>query len=242
VARLYVPPEQLNGETLELRGDGHRYLTRVLRLRAGDAVALFDGVDNEIAARIVETGSHATRLTLGPRRRLTRPPAEITLMQGIPRGERMDLVVQKTTELGVRRIVPVISARTVAPPGAEGRTRRWRTIIQEAARQCGRADLPVLEAPLPFADALAASSAEVAARFIVWEGAQGAPLRRALREGDPRIILLVGPEGGFSEAEAAAARTAGFQAVGLGPLILRTETAAIVAVALAQAATGGLDS
>ena len=241
MARLFVPPDRLTGDTLELTGDGHRYLTRVLRLRPGDALTLFDGADNEIAARIVASSSQATQLALGERRRLTRTQPRITLLQAIPRGERMDLLVQKATELGVQRILPVISARTVVQPGGEGRLRRWRTIAQEAARQCGRADLPVIDAPLPYAEALAAVASEPAARFIVWEAAKGAPLRRALTEQDRTIALLVGPEGGLSEEEAAAAQAAGWKAVGLGPLILRSETAAIVAIALAQAATGGLD-
>jgi 16S rRNA (uracil1498-N3)-methyltransferase len=241
VARLFVPPDQLTGDALELQGDAHRYLTRVLRLRAGDPVTLFDGADQEIEARILDSGPRATRLALGARRRLTRARARITLVQAIPRGERMDLVVQKATELGVSRIVPVLSARTVAQPAAEGRPRRWRTIAQEAARQCGRADLPAIDPPQPLAPALAALATEVATRLMVWEGAAGAPLRHALPANGAGCILLVGPEGGFADAEVAAAQAAGFQPVGLGPLILRSETAAIVALALAQAAAGGLD-
>ena len=243
MARLFVPPDQLAGPTLELRGDAHRYLTRVLRLRAGDAVTLFDGVAHEIAARIVETSGHVTRLALGARRPLTRAGARITLLQAIPRGERMDLVVQKATELGVHRILPVLSARTVVQPGAEGRMRRWRTIAQEAARQCGRADLPdpgrapaATRRPWP-PWPTAPPPASLSGR-----PAQGAPLRRALRADEPALALLVGPEGGFSDQEVAAAQAAGLKPVGLGPLILRSETAAIVALALATAATGGLDS
>ena len=242
MARLFVPPERLTGDTLELQGDAHRYLTRVLRLRPGDTLTLFDGADHEIAARIVASGSHGTQLALGERHRLTRTQPRITLLQAVPRGERMDLVVQKTTELGVHRILPVITARTVVQPGGENRLRRWRTIAQEAARQCGRADLPAIDAPLPYPEALAAMAPDPAARFIVWEAAKGVPLRRALTEQDRTIALLVGPEGGFTEDEATAAQAAGWKPAGLGPLILRSETAAIVAVALAQAATGGLDS
>jgi 16S rRNA (uracil1498-N3)-methyltransferase len=241
VARLFVPPDQLTGDALELQGDAHRYLTRVLRLRAGDPVTVFDGADQEIEARILDSGPRATRLALGARRRLARARAHITLVQAIPRGERMDLVVQKATELGVARIVPVLSTRTVAQPAGESRPRRWRTIAQEAARQCGRADLPTIDPPGPLAAALASLAAETATRLIVWEQATSTPLRRALPTDGSRTILLVGPEGGFAEEEVAGAQTAGFQPVGLGPLILRSETAAIVALALAQAAAGGLD-
>ena len=242
MARLFVPPDQLTAETLELKGDAHRYLTRVLRLRVGDSVTLFDGEDGEIPAQIVESGTRSARLSLGPRRRVVRTRPRITLVQAVPRGERMDLVVQKATELGVYRIVPVLSARTVAQPDPEGRPRRWRTIAQEAARQCGRADLPIIDPPQALAAALAAVAPEPSRRFIVWENAQGSPLRRALEgSADQPVTLLVGPEGGFTDPEAVAAQSAGFAPVGLGPLILRSETAAIVAVALAQAAAGGLD-
>jgi 16S rRNA (uracil1498-N3)-methyltransferase len=241
VARLFVPPEQLAGTTLELQGDAHRYLTRVLRLRSGDTVTLFDGTEGEVDARIAEVGTRSTRVMLGERRRVTRRRSAITLIQSIPRGEKMDFVVQKATELGAHRIVPVFSARTVAQPGGESRLRRWHTITQEAARQCGRADLPLLDPPRPLPDALAWAAAEPATRLIVWERAQSAPLRGALTGDEPAVILLVGPEGGFTNEEATAAQTAGFRPVGLGPLILRSETAALAALTLTQAAIGGLD-
>jgi 16S rRNA (uracil1498-N3)-methyltransferase len=241
MARLFVPPEQLGSDTVELLGDAHRYLTRVLRLGPGDPVTLFDGADMEIDARIVGAGPRSTRLALGQRRRVTRSGSQITLLQAMPRGERMDLLVQKATELGVARIVPLTSARTVAQPGAEGRPRRWRTIAEEAARQCGRADVPLIDPVGPLGLALQAAAPAPAVKFIVWEGARDRSLRRALQGNEPQLIVLVGPEGGFTDEEVAAAREAGFQPVGLGPLILRSETAALVAVAICQAATGGLD-
>ena len=241
MARLFVPPEQLAGPTLELQGDAHRYLTRVLRLRSGDAVTLFDGAEGEVDARILEVGTRSTRVALGDRRQVVRRRSAITLVQSIPRGEKMDLVVQKATELGAHRIVPVWSARTVAQPSGESRIRRWRTITQEAARQCGRADLPLLDQPRPLPEALAWAAAEPATRLIVWERARSAPFRHALTGNEPAVILLVGPEGGFTDDEATAAQTAGFRPVGLGPLILRSETAALVALALTQSATGALD-
>jgi 16S rRNA (uracil1498-N3)-methyltransferase len=241
VARLFVPPEQLSGDTVELTGDAHRYLTRVLRLRAGDAVTLFDGGEREIDARLIEAGTRSSRLALGERRQVPRRRAEITLIQSIPRGEKMDLVVQKATELGAGRIVPVLSARTVAQPSGESRLRRWRTIAQEAARQCGRTDLPEIDPLRPLAEALGWASSVQATRLIVWERTQYAPLRRALEGSETKVILLVGPEGGFTDEEANAAQTAGFRPVGLGPLILRSETAALVALTLTQAALGSLD-
>jgi 16S rRNA (uracil1498-N3)-methyltransferase len=139
--RLYVPPERLTGTQLELDGEPYRHLVRVLRAAPGDAVVLFDGLGHEIAAQVVAIGARAVTLTLGPRRPLPAPAVAITLLQGVPRGERMDLLVQKTTELGVARIVPVLAERCVARPPRE-RSSRWQTIAEEAARQCGRADVP----------------------------------------------------------------------------------------------------
>jgi 16S rRNA (uracil1498-N3)-methyltransferase len=164
----------------------------------------------------------------------------ITLIQAVPRGDRMDLVLQKTTELGVARIVPVLTSRSVARPPAD-RARRWQTIAAEAARQSGRADVPSVGAPLPLAEALPLA-APCARRFALWEEERERPLRRALGDAPgPTLALLVGPEGGLAPAEVEQARAAGFVTVGLGPRILRVETAAIVAVALVQAAAGALD-
>jgi 16S rRNA (uracil1498-N3)-methyltransferase len=239
--RVFVPPDQLRGEAVTLEGERHRYLARVLRLGPGDPLVIFDGAGMEIEARVSETGPRTTTLALGARRSAPAPQVAITLLQAVAKGERMDLVVQKATELGVTRIVPVLSARSVARPGAEGRHRRWNTIAQEAARQCGRADVPAVEVPCPLAEALAEASAREATRLVLWEGSSGAPLRRALGGSERAVILLVGPEGGLASDEVEAAGAAGFRPVGLGPRILRTETAALVALALVQAALGGLD-
>jgi 16S rRNA (uracil1498-N3)-methyltransferase len=156
----------------------------------------------------------------------------------------MDLIVQKTTELGVAHIVPVLSQHGMSKP-PPGRARRWQTIAEEAARQSGRADVPTVEEPLALPAALAkltpTEDASSDARFMLWEGEREQSLHRMLAAPRERIVLLVGPEGGFAAAEVAACTQAGFRSVGLGPRILRTETAAIVAVALAQAAAGGLD-
>jgi 16S rRNA (uracil1498-N3)-methyltransferase len=250
MARLFVAPERLGGETVALDDEPHRYLSRVLRLQAGDAVTVFDGEGHEIAAVIESSDARVTVLRLGERRDAARLGRPVILLQAIPKGERMDLLVQKTTELGVARICPVVSARTVvqavrAKPGAAGgsgdnRLRRWRLIAQEAARQCGRADLPIVDEPRSLDEALALTPPDCV-RFMAWEEDRAQPLRRALGGDEPAVALLIGAEGGFTAAEAETAARAGFTAVGLGPRILRSETAAIVAVALVQAALGSLD-
>jgi len=247
--RLFVPGDQWVESRAVVQGDAHRHLTRVLRARPGDPLTLFDGQGGEVDAVIESVERDRTTLSLGARR--TAAPAagaRIVLLQSLARGERMDWIVQKTTELGVARIVPVAAERSVArltTAEAPARRARWEKIAREAARQCGRADVPGVADPIPLTEALAHSHAELAATggagFALWEGSRGRPLRAALADARPDITLLIGPEGGLTAAEVAAAEAATFQISGLGPRILRVETAAMVAVALAQAAAGGLD-
>jgi 16S rRNA (uracil1498-N3)-methyltransferase len=238
--RLFVAAERLAGPRLTIDGDDHRYVARVLRARPGDRLALFDGAGTEIDAEVTRVGPRDAELALGARREVPSGAAAVavTLLVAVPRGERMDLLAQKTTELGVARIVPVLAGRSVARPEEKART-RWEKIAREAARQCGRADVPRVDAPVALAAALA--DAELPAlRLALWEGEHGRPMRAALGKSDATAVL-VGPEGGFAPEEIEAARAAGFAPVGLGPRILRVETAAIVAVTLIQAAAGGLD-
>ena len=245
--RLYVSPENLQATRATLDADAHRHLIKVLRLAPGASIRVFDGAGMEIEARIEEVGRASVEISLGTRRHIPAPACDITLLQCLPRGERMDLIVQKTTELGIARVVPVRSERGMANPSAHQR-RRWQTIAEEAARQSGRADVPEVEECLALgaalesaADTTTATSASMkAARLALWEGERTQSLSRALAAGPRTVVLLVGPEGGFSPEEVAQTTRAGFELVGLGPRILRAETAAIVAVALAQSAAGGL--
>jgi len=236
--RLFVPPERLGGGRVIIAGDDHRHLARVLRAQPGTSVTLFDGVGGEIDARVLRVARDETELELGARRE---PPAAavapLTLLTAVPRGGRMDLLVQKTCELGVARIVPVTTERSVVRP-EPGRSARWEKIAREAARQCGRADVPVVAAATALAAALAAPELP-SRRLVLWEQQRGRPLRAALGTPEPTAVL-VGPEGGFAPTEIAAAEAAGFVPVALGPRILRVETAAIVAVALVAEAYGDL--
>ncbi|HEY2901806.1 MAG TPA: 16S rRNA (uracil(1498)-N(3))-methyltransferase [Polyangia bacterium] len=240
--RVFVAPEKLGGARVVLDGEAHHHLSRVLRARAGDQVIVFDGQGTEIDAQVTSTDAKTTELRLGDRRAsAVAPSVRITLLQALARGEKMDWIIQKTCELGVARVVPVLTGRTVAPPAqAAARQQRWQRIAREAARQCGRADVPAIDAPVPLAAAVAAVDAGDL-RLVLWEASTGKPLRTALPAAPRPATLLVGPEGGFSAAEIALAEAAGFVAVGLGRRILRVETAAVVAVALLQFAAGGLD-
>ncbi|HET8691111.1 MAG TPA: 16S rRNA (uracil(1498)-N(3))-methyltransferase, partial [Steroidobacteraceae bacterium] len=165
-------------------------------------------------------------------------PLALTLLQGIARAERMDLVVQKATELGVAAIHPVATARSVVKVGGESGARKlehWRGIVVAACEQCGRGRLPAVGEPRPLADALSTPAAD-GFRAVLTPGAPVA-LAAAAR-GARAIELLVGPEGGLEDAEVAAAVAAGFHPCSLGPRVLRSETAAIAAIAVLQSVAG----
>lgn len=229
---------------MTLEGNGFNHLVRVLRMQVGNAFTVFDGMGGEFSAELVSISADRAEVKLGERRVTALPPTSITLIQAIAKGDRMDLIVQKTTELGVSRIMPVLTSRVVVKldkQTAAAKQRRWQSIAQEAARQCGRADVPVVDLPCALQSAL--EQLAPARRYALWETGDGQPLTLCLNEltsNDRSLQLFVGPEGGLSANEISAAQAVGFVAVTLGPRILRTETAAIVAVALAQAATGGL--
>jgi 16S rRNA (uracil1498-N3)-methyltransferase len=236
---LFVAPDRIHANPIIVDGDEHHHLSRVLRARPGEAITLFDGAGGEVPARIVRIGHDRTELVaeVGAGERAAAPPeTPLVLLTAVPRGGRMDFLVQKCCELGVSRIVPVITARSVVRPEPAKRA-RWEKIAREAARQCGRADVPTVSPPAPLAAALAA---ELPTRRIVLSPEPGAPPLRTLLPDRAATALLVGPEGGLADAEVEAARAAGFQPASLGSRILRVETAAIVAVALADEAFGAL--
>jgi 16S rRNA (uracil1498-N3)-methyltransferase len=181
---------------------------------------------------------------LGPRRDAGRPGADVRLLVALAKGEKMDLVVQKTTELGVAAILPFEAERSVVRLDAERgeeRARRWRRIAEEAARQCGRADVPEVAVPATLARALAAVPRSHALHLLLAPGAGAArPAGPAVAAAPLGHAIVVGPEGGLSPGEVAACLAAGARVTSLGPRTLRAETAAIVAVALAQARHGDL--
>src|SRR5512141_922456 len=143
MARVFVPPQLLTGDHVTLDRAASKHLVKVLRLAHGAEVCVFDGRGTEIEARIASANPAGVELSLGPRHQLALPAVSVTLLQSVPRGERMDLIVQKTTELGVSRIVPVVSAHGIVKP-TPAKSQRWQTIAQEAARQSGRADVPTI--------------------------------------------------------------------------------------------------
>ena len=240
--RLYVAARLSAGAEVTLGEDGARYLGRVLRLRAGDTVNVFNGEDGEWAATISRFAKDRVRLSLHDAvANSGESELQIHLVQGISRGERMDFVVQKATELGVARISPVLTDHGVVKldgQRAEKRRVHWQRVAASACEQSGRVRPPAIDLPLPVNDWLGAHRVAGTTDVILRPGANK-PLATvdAPKNG---LCLLIGPEGGFSNREYDDAKLAGFAAVGLGPRILRTETAAVAAIAIAQSRWGDL--
>lgn len=247
MTRIYVAqPLAAGGEAL-LDGPSAAHVGRVLRLQPGAPLVLFDGRGGEYAGEIIEVAKRRVRVRLDAPQDLEREsPLPLTLLQCLTRGEKMDLIVQKATELGAARIVPVAAERSVVQLRAADAGRRlqhWSAIAISACEQCGRNRLPRIEAPQPLAEALRA--APHAALRLLLEPQAPRSLAQGVGALDAGasargIAVLIGPEGGFTEAEGALARSEGFQACRFGPRILRTETAAIAVLAALQVIAGDL--
>ncbi|ACL63627.1 protein of unknown function DUF558 [Anaeromyxobacter dehalogenans 2CP-1] len=235
--RVHLPPERIGEGRAGLTDEARHYLRDVLRLAPGAAVELFDGRGGAWEATVLD-GFEA--LALGARRAAPGGGAPVWLLVALAKGEKIDLVVQKATELGAARIAPFAAERSVVrlePEKGEARAARWRRIAEEAARQCGRADVPEVRAPAPLGAALAEVPAGFGA-FVFHPG--GAALSEAAPSPAGGYAAVVGPEGGLTDAEREACARAGARDTSLGPRVLRAETAAIVAVALLQARFGDL--
>jgi 16S rRNA (uracil1498-N3)-methyltransferase len=235
--RLFVPGERIGDGTARLTAADLHYLRDVLRLQPGAALEVFDGRGGVFEARF--EGGDA--LALGVRRQAPPPRACVHLAFALARGERCDLLVQKATELGVARLVPFEAARSVVRLGATrgaDRARRWQRIAVEAARQSGRGDVPVVEAPGPLGAALASCPASFR-KLLCYEGG-GDPLSSAVDRSAPGHLAVIGPEGGLAPEEVEESVRAGARLVTLGPRVLRLETAGMVAAALLQHLLGDL--
>lgn len=229
---------RIAGGRARLGPEEWHYLRHVLRLAAGAPLRVFDGEGGEYPAALPAEGEE---LVLGPRSQLAPPAAAVWLAFAPARGDRADLVVEKAVELGVSRLAPFESARSVVKLDRErgaARAARWRRIAAEAARQCGRAEVPAVDEPVPLAVALGLGPPG-ACRLLFYEGG-GEPLRELLDSAAPVHLALTGPEGGFTPEEVGAALAAGVRLATLGPRILRAETAGLAAVALLQHRLGDL--
>jgi 16S rRNA (uracil1498-N3)-methyltransferase len=233
--RLYIKAGLQADATLELPEPAAHHAVRVLRLRDGDAVVLFDGGGGEYEARLSLQGRGRVVARTAERRDVEREsPLAVTLVQGVSTGEKMDFTVQKAVELGVRAIHPVFSAKSVVRPSADRDAKKlahWRRIAIAACEQCGRNRIPEIREPV----ALERYRAPEAAVKIVLAPAGAGRLADMARN---PLVLAAGPEAGFSEAEEAMLRGDGFVPVRLGPRVLRTETAALAALAALNALAG----
>jgi len=246
--RLRVPVDELGEGDRALASHTAAYVARVHRLAEGDAFVAFDperAIEGDARIVSIGAGGRAVRVHIAAVRPAeVRAPRPVTLVQALGKGDKMDAIVRDATELGATRIVPVIAERSVVrPEDAAARAQRWRRIAVEAARQCGRGDVPRIEEPVGLAAALAGVMDEGTAAWgacLVPHAA--ASLGDALRALDPHapVTIVVGPEGGLSAVEIDACEAVGLRAVGLGPLVLRTETvcAAVLGALLILARSG----
>jgi 16S rRNA (uracil1498-N3)-methyltransferase len=204
VHRFAIAPERIDGPRVTFDRAETRHLARVLRLGPGDLVLATDGLGHEYTVRIEALGAAATGTVIEAAPRLTESPVAVTLVQGIPKGDKMEAIIRAATELGVARIAPALTARTVVslePDRWRERARRWQRVAREAAKQCGRAVVPEVMEPVPLARAL--RDIRESLRICLWEG-ERRPLRAIVQaESDaPRTVaLVVGPEGGLSADE-----------------------------------------
>ena len=237
--RFYIPPAAWNLHALRLDEAESHHCIGVLRLQPGDKVVVFNGQGQEATARIAADGTrHEVRLTTLHKAKSAPLACRLTLAQAVPKGKNMDLIVQKATELGAAAIAPLLSERTVARLENDGdaaaKQAKWQAVVIEAAKQCGQNWLPEVAAPRTIKDFFARPGV-----FDLMLIASLQPDARHLRpilteyaaeHGGKRpqsALILVGPEGDFTPAEIAMARSAGCRAITLGPIVLRTETAAI---------------
>ena len=239
--RFYLPPEQCQGETLLLTGREAHHAARVLRVRRGEQVVVLDGAGQECRCSVTEPGTDQIRLELLEKRIHAEPRYQVTLIQAIPKGKLIESIIQKATELGVHRIVPLLSERVVTHVGdAESAVKemKWQFVAIEAIKQCGAPWLPKVAAPIKLCDflqrtekfdlslvgSLRAGSRHPRESFLAFEQRHGRK--------PTSISVWVGPEGDFTPEELAAIESAGAAGVTFGPLVLRAETAAIYCLSI----------
>ena len=241
LTRVFVPTSLTSGMRLSVDGTAANHITRVLRLRVGEPLTLFDGHGGEYEAAIDEIRRDAVSLSVREHHDLEREsPLTTALAQGVSRGERMDWVVQKATELGVSRIIPLLTERSVVhldEKQSARKVRHWRSIAIAACEQCGRNRLPQIDTPRGLHEFLQASR-PAGTGYLLSPRAD-----RDLADAAPDhagATILIGPEGGLAEVEQQAAVAAGFTPVRMGPRVLRTETAAVAALTVLQHRYGDL--
>jgi len=255
--QFFVAPEDIRRKAFRLTGHEAFHVVKVLRYAPGQSLALFDGQGGRfegVIERIEPDGSVTGALTATLKADDARAPVKVHLYLGLLKASHWDYALEKGTELGVASFVPMLTPRTVVllheVQRAQAKQDRWARVVMAAAKQCGRAELPPVREPVQFRDAIRACK-DKGLSLMAWEGLKGAVaserLRLALREADQKrgvepldVHLFVGPEGGFSEEEVELAEAEGATVFGMGPRILRAETAAAAALTLVQYELGAL--
>jgi 16S rRNA (uracil1498-N3)-methyltransferase len=238
MTRFYVPQPQIENGMLRVEGNEVRHIRRVLRLKVGDEIVVFNGSAKEYEGKIVEEGPSSVVIMIQSILSSKREsPLEITLAQSLLKGEKMDYIIQKATELGIKEIIPFFSSRSVPLLEKSRRLRRhhrWEKIAIEASKQCGRGVFPKVDPLQDYSEMLQNISQDFL-RLILWEK-EGARLKKVL-EGSKekrKIFFIVGPEGGLSQEEVECAKEKGFIPVTLGKRILRSETASLCLLSILQ--------
>ena len=243
IPRIYHPETLTAGISVILSSDAAAHVGKVLRLAENDALHLFNGDGYEYEGRITRIERNKIVVTIDASRQcMTESPLPVTLLQGICRNPRMDMLIQKSTELGVSRIVPVRCQRSVSridAVRAGKKVAHWKKIAISACEQSGRAQLPHIHNPCEPATAFAQHAPDRTTRLLLDPGGNQA-IAEELRPGIP-VTLFIGPEGGLTEDEVAQATAAGFKRIRLGPRILRTETAPLAALSIVQFLIGDLN-
>lgn len=235
MAYFFVPPEQIREKTVTFAGSDTVHLTRVLRLKPGDLVTVCDGCGKGYRVRLSRTAPEVQGVIEEEFLVGAESPVAVTLVQGIPKGDKMELIIQKCTELGVKQIIPFPAERSVVrldPDRLRQKTLRWQKVAGEAAKQCRRGEIPVVR-PMLLPEVFAAMPSG-AVGIMPWEGEREVSLKEALRRarGAREFFLFIGPEGGLAPGEVELAKSRRVATVSLGGRILRTETAALAAVAV----------
>lgn len=240
--RVFHPTPLSGKDRVVLEPGAAKHILTVLRLKPGAPLVLFDGFGFEFEARLDQADKKQVWVTLSGRHGpAVESPLHVTLAQGISRGERMDYTVQKAVELGVSAVVPVLTERSVVKFGQDNGAKKrehWQGVVISACEQSGRVRLPEVRPPVTLANFLASNA--LAGLKVLLDPLAGHSANDLQRPADGRVLLLVGPEGGLSENERNLAARVGFTGLKLGPRVLRTETAALVALSLLQSQWGDL--
>ncbi len=239
--RLFLEPEKILRDRAIIDGTNVRYLTNVLRSSIGDELTLLDGLGKGYKGKIVSIGRDKIDVQITKAFEInTESSLDITIAQGIPKADKMEIIIQKATELGVKKIVPLITQRAVVRTKKPVRLERWSKIATSSAQQSGRSKIPLIDSITGYKEFLSRELSGV--KMIFYEGRVKKGIKEFLREltAVKEITFLVGPEGGFTEEEVGMAIKKGFTPVGLGPRILRTETAGITALSILQYELGDM--